>query len=245
LFPVKPNDTALYNSSTSAGSATQFRITGSPQNTSVGVKKNLFVSLFPVYDVTRFFDIIISCSCLIIFLPIFLLIAFIIKISSKGSIIFSQKRVGKNNRDFTLYKFRTMHVDVNDLGSLMTSSRNKRVTAVGRFLRKYKLDELPQLYNVLKNEMSIVGPRPELRKYVDLYSNFDREILLIKPGITDYASILFRNENKLLALQANPEQHYIESVVPVKIRLNRKYANNKTLKNYFVIITKTIVSIFK
>jgi len=128
---------------------------------------------------------------------------------------------------------------------LMTSSRNKRVTAVGRFLRKYKLDELPQLYNVLKNEMSIVGPRPELRKYVDLYSNFDREILLIKPGITDYASILFRNENKLLALQANPEQHYIESVVPVKIRLNRKYANNKTLKNYFVIITKTIVSIFK
>ena len=138
-----------------------------------------------------------------------------------------------------------MHVDVNDLGSLMTSSRNKRVTAVGRILRKYKLDELPQLYNVLKNEMSIVGPRPELRKYVDLYSNFDREILLIKPGITDYASILFRNENKLLALQANPEQHYIESVVPVKIRLNRKYANNKTLKNYFVIITKTIVSIFK
>jgi lipopolysaccharide/colanic/teichoic acid biosynthesis glycosyltransferase len=126
----------------------------------------------------------------------------------------------------------------------MTSGHSHRVTRVGHFLRKYKLDELPQLYNVLKNEMSIVGPRPELRKYVDLYSNFDREILLIKPGITDYASILFRNENKLLALQANPEKHYIETVVPVKIRLNRKYANNKTLKNYLIIIVKTIVSLF-
>jgi lipopolysaccharide/colanic/teichoic acid biosynthesis glycosyltransferase len=244
LFPVKPNDTALYNYSAHAGIATQAHVAGLPQNTSAGIKKNIFISLAPVYDLTRFFDIIISAACLIVFLPIFLLIAFIIKISSKGPIIFSQKRVGKHNRDFTLYKFRTMRVDDNDPGSLMTSGHSHRVTRVGHFLRKYKLDELPQLYNVLKNEMSIVGPRPELRKYVDLYSNFDREILLIKPGITDYASILFRNENKLLALQANPEKHYIETVVPVKIRLNRKYANNKTLKNYLIIIVKTIVSLF-
>jgi len=214
-----------------------------PQNTAS--KKNIFISLSAVGDATRFFDIIISFSCLTILLPLFLVIAFIIKISSKGPVIFSQRRVGKNNMDFTLYKFRTMRVDVNDFGSLMTGNRSHRVTPVGRFLRKYKLDELPQLYNVLKNEMSIVGPRPELRKYVDLYSNFDREVLLIKPGITDYASILFRNENKLLTLQSNPERHYIETVVPVKIRLNRKYANNKTLKNYFIIIIATIVFLFK
>jgi len=215
------------------------------QNTSVGIGRNSFISTPTVYDITRVFDILISSAGLIIFLPFFSLIALIIKFSSRGPVIFSQKRVGKNNRDFTLYKFRTMRVDENDPGSLMVSCRNRRVTRIGRLLRRYKLDELPQLYNVLKNEMSIVGPRPELRKYVNLYSNLDREVLYIKPGITDYASILFRNENKLLALQPDPEQHYIEAVVPVKIRLNKKYANNKTVKNYFTIIIKTVGCVLK
>jgi lipopolysaccharide/colanic/teichoic acid biosynthesis glycosyltransferase len=245
LFQIEPNHKALYDFSKQAGIAAQSRPARMSQNTSAGIEKNTFLSFSAVYDITRLFDIIISSVGLIISLPFFLLIALIIKISSKGPVIFSQKRVGKNNRDFTIYKFRTMYVDVNDDGSLMVSNLNNRVTRIGHFLRRYKLDELPQLYNVLKNEMSIVGPRPELRKYVDLYSNFDREILLIKPGITDYASILFRNENKLLALQSDPEQHYIETVVPVKIRLNKKYANNKTLKNYFIIIIITIVSVFK
>jgi lipopolysaccharide/colanic/teichoic acid biosynthesis glycosyltransferase len=245
LFQIEPNHKALYDFSKQAGIAAQSRLARMSQNTSAGIKKNTFLSFSAVYDITRLFDIIISSVGLIISLPFFLLIALIIKISSRGPVIFSQKRVGKNNRDFTIYKFRTMYVDVNDDGSLMVSNLNNRVTRIGYFLRRYKLDELPQLYNVLKNEMSIVGPRPELRRYVDLYSNFDREILLIKPGITDYASILFRNENKLLALQSDPEQHYIETVVPVKIRLNKKYANNKTLKNYFIIIIITIVSVFK
>jgi lipopolysaccharide/colanic/teichoic acid biosynthesis glycosyltransferase len=245
LFSIEPNDKALYNCSEQAGIITQSHLAGMPKNAPVGIGRNSFISTPVVYDITRLFDIIISSAGLIIFLPFFLLIALIIKFSSRGPVIFSQKRVGKNNRDFTLYKFRTMCVDKDDPGSLMVSNRNNRITAIGHFLRRYKLDELPQLYNVLKNEMSMVGPRPELRKYVNLYSNFDREVLYIKPGITDHASILFRNEAELLALQQDPEQHYIETVVPVKIRLNKKYANNKTLKNYFIIIIKTIISVLK
>jgi len=223
--------------------------TTKPQSTpiaiGVGIKKNILIRLPAVYDATRFFDIAISFSCLIILLPVFLLIAFIIKASSRGPVIFSQKRVGKDDKDFTLYKFRTMQVNAAPQRSLTIGKRDNRVTATGYFLRRYKLDELPQLYNVLKNEMSIVGPRPELRKYVSLYSNTEREILFVKPGITDHASILFRNENELLALQSDPEQYYIETVVPIKIRLNKKYASDKTLKNYFIIILKTIVSVFR
>ena len=128
--------------------------------------------------------------------------------------------------------------------SITIGRRDNRITSVGYFLRRFKLDELPQLYNVLKNDMSIVGPRPELRRYVNFYDNSQLEILLIKPGITDYASILFRNENELLAMKADPEKYYIENIIPIKIRLGKKYTNDKSVKNYFHIIFKTVMITF-
>ncbi len=262
MYTVAPNNKVLTNCTaltmivTQASPATienelPVEQEATPQNApdailrSILQKKNILLPLPAIDGVTRFFDIVISLSGLIIFLPLFLLIAFIIKISSRGPAIFTQKRAGKNGTDFTLYKFRTMYAGSAKQSSLTIGKRDTRITAIGYFLRRYKLDELPQLFNVLKSDMSIVGPRPEVRKYVNLYSEEQRQILLVKPGITDYASILFRNENELLALQPYPEKHYIETVVPIKIRLNKKYVNNKTLKNYFIIILITFISVFK
>lgn len=193
----------------------------------------------------RFFDVIISVFLLILFSPFLFLIFLLIKISSKGPAIFCQKRVGKNNVDFILYKFRTMYVSTVNNSSLTIGNRDKRITKIGYYLRKYKLDELPQLFNVLMNDMSMVGPRPEVRKYVDLYTDEQRKILAIKPGITDYASIHFRNENELLAIQSDPETFYINEVLPVKIQLNQRYASKRNLRVYFVIIFNTLKSVFK
>lgn len=193
----------------------------------------------------RFFDVIISVFLLILFSPFLFLIFLLIKISSKGPAIFCQKRVGKNNVDFILYKFRTMYVSTVNNSSLTIGNRDKRITKIGYYLRKYKLDELPQLFNVLMNDMSMVGPRPEVRKYVDLYTDEQRKILAIKPGITDYASIHFRNENELLAIQRDPETFYINEVLPVKIQLNQRYASKRNLRVYFVIIFNTLKSVFK
>ena len=215
-----------------------------PQSIAISIEKNYYEQS-SAYDITRMFDVIIGLIGLMIFSPLLLLIALTIKISSKGPVIFAQKRVGKNNTDFTLYKFRTMCVHNDESRSLTVGKNDNRITRVGSFLRRYKLDELPQLYNVLKNEMSIVGPRPEVRRYVDFYTSEQCEILFLKPGITDYASILFRNENELLAVQPDFEQYYIERIMPVKIRLNARYKNDRSLKNYFIIIFKTICSIFK
>jgi len=214
-----------------------------PQSTVAGIKKN-FLYIPDEYNAIRFFDVMISLTALIMLSPLFLFIAILIKLSSKGPAIFSQQRVGKNNTDFILYKFRTMHVDAHKKRSLTVGKNDNRITIIGSFLRRFKLDELPQLYNVLKNDMSIVGPRPELRKYVNFYNNSQREILLIKPGITDHASILFRNENELLATKANPEEYYVERIIPLKIRLNKKYQDDKNLKNYFIIIFKTVTATF-
>lgn len=198
-----------------------------------------------MFDIIRIFDILIAIILLILLFPLLLLVALLIKISSKGPIIFSQTRVGKNDIDFTLYKFRTMYTGAEQKSGLTVGNRDSRITGIGYFLRKYKIDELPQLYNVLKNDMSIVGPRPELRKYVNLYTGEQREILLLKPGITDYASIHFRNENELLARQQDPEAFYIKEVLPVKIQLNRRYATERSLRVYFVIIFNTLLSVFK
>lgn len=192
----------------------------------------------------RFFDFIISILSLILLSPLLLLIAVLIKITSKGSVIFAQKRVGKNEVDFTLYKFRTMHEDATERGVLTIDSRDARITTFGFFLRKHKLDELPQLYNVLRNEMSMVGPRPEVRRYVNFYTETQRQMLRIKPGITDYASIKFRNENELLALQLHPEDYYIKEILPYKIELNKQYACNRTAKKYFTVILKTFFLFF-
>lgn len=198
-----------------------------------------------MFDSIRFFDVLIAVFILIFLSPLLLVVALLIKLSSKGPIIFRQLRVGRNNSDFTLFKFRTMYLDTAYKSTLTVGNRDKRITRVGYFLRKYKIDELPQLYNVLRNDMSIVGPRPELRKYVEMYTCEQRKVLMIKPGITDYASIHFRHENELLAIQSDPEAFYINEVLPVKIQLNGQYATERSLRVYFVIIFNTLLSVFK
>ena len=191
----------------------------------------------------RFLDILFSLLGLIILLPVFLIVAVLIKCSSKGPVFFLQKRVGKGNRDFSLIKFRTMYQDADRKGLLTVGQRDPRITPVGYFLRKYKIDELPQLINVLKGDMSLVGPRPEVRKYVDLYNDEQRQILNFRPGITDLASIKYVNENEILSQAEDPEAYYIQHIMPDKIRLNLEYLRQPTLKKYFSIIFQTFFSI--
>lgn len=156
-----------------------------------------------------------------------------------------QRRVGKNGKQFNLLKYRTMKKNSDKLGLLTVGDRDPRVTTLGRFLRKYKLDEMPQLFNVLKGDMSIVGPRPEVKKYVDLYTEEQRKVLQVRPGITDYASLSYIDENEILAASDNPEKTYIEEIMPAKIELNFKYIENRSLKEYFKLIFLTIGSIFR
>lgn len=193
----------------------------------------------------RFFDVIISFIGLIILLPIFFFIAIWIKCDSKGPIFYKQVRVGKNGVDFYLYKFRSMRVGADKKGLITVGGRDPRITYSGYFIRKYKIDELPQLLNVLKGDMSIVGPRPEVRKYVDLYTDEQRLVLSIRPGITDYASIEYIDENEILGKSSDPEKTYIEDIMPEKIKYNMKYINNKTLFEYFKIIFLTGLKIFR
>lgn len=188
----------------------------------------------------RLLDIFFSFTGLLVLSPLLLFIAFRIKADSKGNIFYKQKRVGKNGREFYLLKFRTMKAGSDAKDLLTYGGNDARITKFGAFLREYKLDELPQLFNVLIGQMSIVGPRPEVKKYVDLYSEEQRRILAIKPGITDLASIQFIDENELLAEQSNPEQYYIEKIMPEKIRLNEVFISSPTVYNYFRIILLTI-----
>jgi lipopolysaccharide/colanic/teichoic acid biosynthesis glycosyltransferase len=187
-------------------------------------------------------DYVFSLIGLIILSPVFLLVALLVKVTSKGPVFFRQNRVGKDGRDFKVYKFRTMYTDADKKGLLTVGGKDKRVTSVGYYLRKFKLDELPQLLNVLAGDMSLVGPRPEVRKYVDLYTIEQRKVLSVRPGITDYASIEYRNENDLLATATNPEEMYVEDIMPKKIALNFNYINNRSVKTYFEIIFKTVAT---
>lgn len=193
--------------------------------------------------IKRLFDIILSTFGLIVFSPILIIIAILIKLDSKGPVFYRQIRVGKHSEDFKIFKFRTMHVNADKMGLLTVGDRDPRVTKVGYGLRKYKLDELPQLINVFIGEMSFVGPRPEVRKYVDLYSESDAEILKVKPGITDYASIKYRDEAELIKASDNPEKTYIEEIMPEKIKLNKMYIENHGIITDLKIIFKTFTSI--
>lgn len=193
----------------------------------------------------RLLDIVLSLLGLLFLLPIFLILAVWIKFDSQGSIFFRQIRVGKDGRDFRIYKFRTMIVNAEKMGIITIGERDPRITNSGYFLRKYKLDELPQLINVLKGEMSFVGPRPEVRKYVEMYNQEQLKILTVKPGITDYASIEYINEDEILGKSLDPEKTYIEEIMPQKIKYNMKYINNKTVIEYFKIIFLTIIKIIK
>ncbi len=194
--------------------------------------------------IIRTLDFCFSLLFILLFIPIFLILSLLILLSSKGGVFYVQKRVGQNNVDFKLLKFRTMRVGADQKGLLTVGDKDPRVTRIGQFLRKFKLDELPQFINVLKGDMSIVGPRPEVRKYVDKYNDQQRRVLSVKPGITDYASLLYIDENELLAKSSDPEKCYIDEVMPAKINLNFKYIDNKSVKEYFKVIFLTAQSIF-
>lgn len=192
---------------------------------------------------TRLFDIIFSALGLIILSPLLLIIWLLIVLESRGGGFYTQERIGKDGVPFRLYKFRSMRPD-SDKGSLITiGGHDSRITKTGFFIRKYKLDELPQLWNVLKGDMSLVGPRPEVRKYVDLYTPEQRVVLRVRPGITDYASIEYADENEILGKADDPERTYIEQIMPEKIRYNLKYINHPTVGEYFKIIFLTFKKI--
>lgn len=191
----------------------------------------------------RLFDILFSTVGLLVLSPLFLIIYIIIIIESKGGGFYSQTRVGKNGIPFAIYKFRSMRTDADKHGLITVGGRDPRITRIGYYIRKYKIDELPQLWNVLVGDMSLVGPRPEVQKYVDLYTEEQRKVLSVRPGITDYASIEYVDENILLAKSDDPDKTYIEVVMPAKIKLNMKYINNKSLKEYFKIIFLTLAKI--
>lgn len=171
----------------------------------------------------RLIDVIGASIGIVLLLPVFLLIAVLILIDSKGPVFFRQQRVGLNMTDFYLIKFRTMHVVQNTNILLTIGNKDSRITRVGYWLRKYKLDELPQFFNVFRGQMSLVGPRPEVRKYVNLYNDQQRYVLSIKPGITDWASVEFCNESELLEKAEDPEMYYMTNIVPIKINQNLRY----------------------
>lgn len=177
----------------------------------------------------RAFDVLVSLIVLALFFPVGLLVAVLIVLESKGGVFYYQERVGRDQQLFSLIKFRSMRMNAELLGQLTVGSRDPRITKVGYFIRKFKLDEFPQFINVLKGDMSIVGPRPEVSKYVALYSEEQLKILTVKPGITDYASIAYFHENEILAQATDPEKAYIEEVLPAKIELNQRYLAKPTL----------------
>jgi lipopolysaccharide/colanic/teichoic acid biosynthesis glycosyltransferase len=171
----------------------------------------------------RIFDVATSIIGLIVLLPFFIIIAILIKLNDKGPIFYKQKRIGQNFKPFELLKFRTMVVNADKIGPAVTKDGDPRITKIGKFLRKTKLDELPQLWNVIRGDMSIVGPRPEVEKHIQYYENDYKEILKVKPGITDYATIKFRNEEEILSKYDDTESAYIKYVLPEKIKLYKTY----------------------
>ena len=193
----------------------------------------------------RFFDFVLSLVGLVILAPVFIVLAVWIKIDSVGPVFYKQIRVGQNGKDFGLFKFRSMVVDADKKGLITVGGRDPRITRSGYFIRKYKLDELPQLINVLVGDMSLVGPRPEVRKYVELYDDEQNKVLSVKPGITDYASIEYMDENEILGKSTDPEKIYIEEIMPEKIKYNMKYIKNRSLIEYFKIIFLTVLKIIR
>lgn len=192
----------------------------------------------------RLFDIVASGCGLIVLSPIFLILAIWIKLDSKGSVFYRQFRVGRNNKDFMLFKFRSMRVGSDKKGLITIGGRDPRVTSSGYFIRKYKLDELPQLINVFIGDMSLVGPRPEVRKYVDIYTIEQLNVLNVRPGITDLASIRYRNENELLEKADNPEQYYTDVIMQDKLSINLEYVAKHSLWFDIKLIFKTFWTIF-
>ena len=193
----------------------------------------------------RTFDLIASSLGLLLLSPLFLMLAIWIKIDSEGPVFYRQVRVGKGNRDFRLFKFRSMRVGSDKKGLITVGGRDPRVTRSGYYIRKYKFDELPQLINVFTGDMSLVGPRPEVRKYVDLYTPEQMHVLDVRPGITDPASIRYRNENELLEQAEDPDRYYIEVIMPDKLRLNLEYVAKHSFWSDIGLIFKTFEEIIR
>ena len=188
----------------------------------------------------RFFDFLFSFLGIIILFPFLFLIGLIIKLTSRGPVFYKQQRVGLNGVDFYVFKLRTMNINSDKLGLITVGGHDPRITSVGFFLRKYKLDELPQLLNVIIGDMSLVGPRPEVRKYVEKYTTEQKKVLSIRPGITDWASIYYKDENVILGESSDPEKDYIFKIMPDKLNYNFIYINNYGSLEYFKIIFTTI-----
>jgi lipopolysaccharide/colanic/teichoic acid biosynthesis glycosyltransferase len=195
--------------------------------------------------VKRLFDILCASIGLLLVAPLFAVVAILIKRDSSGPVFFRQTRVGQFGRPFNIYKFRTMCQDAEKKGAQVSSGDDPRITRLGRFLRKYKIDELPQLINVLFGEMSFVGPRPEVPRYVEVFKKDYEEILKIKPGITDYASLEFKDENELLKAAEYPENKYINDILPVKIGYYKKYLLEQSLSTDIKVIFLTLLAIFR
>ncbi len=193
----------------------------------------------------RVFDFLATSVGLIFLIPLFLIVAILIKLQDRGPVFFRQKRVGKDFKPFYIYKFRTMVVNAEKIGPPITKGEDPRITPLGKFLRKFKIDELPQLFNVLKGEMSLVGPRPEVSKYVELFKEDYKKILKIKPGITDYAAIYFRNEEEILKKYPDPEEGYIKEVLPKKIKFYHQYLANISFLTDLKLIFLTLWKIIK
>lgn len=192
---------------------------------------------------TRIFDILLATLGLVILSPLLIFVYVAIVLESRGGGFYRQERTGRYGKPFRLIKFRSMYVNADKHGLITVGGHDNRITRVGYYIRKYKIDELPQLINVVKGDMSIVGPRPEVKKYTDLYTKEQRKILDIRPGITDYASIKYVDENEILGTSDNPERTYIEHIMPDKIKLNMIYISQNGIKEYFKIIFLTLTNI--
>jgi lipopolysaccharide/colanic/teichoic acid biosynthesis glycosyltransferase len=192
----------------------------------------------------RIIDIVLSLSALVILMPLLLFIAIWIATDSRGGVFYIQGRVGKDNRDFSMLKFRTMRPGADTRGLLTVGGRDPRVTGAGYYLRKAKLDELPQLLNILVGDMSIVGPRPEVRKYVDHYTPEQMKVLSVRPGLTDYASLEYIDEDELLSQSKEPEKTYLENIMPAKLELNLRYIRERNTLRDLGIILKTLRRLF-
>lgn len=191
----------------------------------------------------RIFDIFVAVCGLLVLSPIFLLAALAVRVSSPGEILFRQERIGRGGKPFIIYKFRTMRKD--NAGLKITTSSDSRITPIGKLLRKSKLDELPQLINVLKGDMSFVGPRPEVKEYTDLYTEEERQVFLVRPGITGVASIRYRNENDILSASIDPNWTYIHEIMPEKLRLDLTYIPKASVWYDIQLIFETFAVIVK
>ncbi len=191
------------------------------------------------FSVKRIFDIVASGFGLLVLSPVFLILAIWIKLDSNGPVFYRQVRVGRHNKDFRIFKFRSMRVGSDKKGLITVGGRDPRVTRSGYYIRKYKLDEFPQLINVFIGDMSLVGPRPEVRKYVDLYTPEQMHVLDVRPGVTSLASIRYRNENDILAASEDPDRCYIEKVMPDKLAIDLEYVANHSFWYDITLIFKT------